>query len=100
MISLIGIFITGILFRIILCYRSNRKRYDGNLNDTNNRCTYCRATTYDHCDDCKQNERRKGMRVRSWIIFGIFVLIMGLMDYALCKMIGMNDDREEDKDDD
>ena len=29
MISLIGIFITGILFRIILYYRSNRKRYDG-----------------------------------------------------------------------
>lgn len=54
LISLIGIFITGILFRIILDYRSNRKRYDGDLNDTNNRCTYCRATTYDHCGDCKK----------------------------------------------
>ena len=54
LISLIGIFITGILFRIILDYRSNRKRYDGDLNDTNNRCTYCRTTTY---DQKKKNER-------------------------------------------
>lgn len=40
------------------------------------------------------------MSVRSWILFGIFVLIMGLLDYALCKMVDMNDEREEDKDDD
>ena len=39
------------------------------------------------------------MSVRSWILFGIFILIMGLLDYALCKMVGMNDEREEDKDD-
>lgn len=58
LISLIGIFITGILFRIILYYRSNRKRYDGDLNDTNNRCTYCRASTYDHCDDCKKKKMK------------------------------------------
>ena len=54
LISLIGIFITVILFRIILYFRSNRKRYDGDLNDTNNRCTYCRASTYDHRGDCKK----------------------------------------------
>lgn len=58
LISLIGIFIIGVLFRIILCYRSNRKRYDGDLNDTNNRCTYCRATTYDHCGDCKKKKMK------------------------------------------
>ena len=40
------------------------------------------------------------MSIGSWILFGVFVLIMGLMDYALCKMVGMNDDQEEDKDDD
>lgn len=40
------------------------------------------------------------MSIRSWLIFCVFVLIMGVMDYALCKMVGMNDEREEDKDDD
>lgn len=40
------------------------------------------------------------MSIGSLIIFGGFVLIIGLMDYALCKMVCMNDDREENKDDD
>lgn len=37
------------------------------------------------------------MSIRSWILFGIFILIMGLLDYTLCKMVGMNDEREEDQ---
>lgn len=40
------------------------------------------------------------MSIRSWILFGVFVLIMVLMDYALCKMVSRDDIKEEDKEDD
>lgn len=40
------------------------------------------------------------MSIESWLLFGVFVLIMGLMDYALCKMVSRDDIEEEDNDDD
>lgn len=40
------------------------------------------------------------MSIRSWILFGVFVLIMGLMDYTLCKMVSRDDIKEEDNDND
>lgn len=31
------------------------------------------------------------MSCEGWILFGIFVLIMGLMDYALCKIVSRDE---------
>lgn len=36
------------------------------------------------------------MSVRSWVIFGVFVIIMGLIDFALCKIVSQNDVKEEE----
>lgn len=40
------------------------------------------------------------MSIRCWVLFGVFILIVGLLDYALCKAASRDDIKEEDNDDD
>ena len=40
------------------------------------------------------------MSIRSWLIFGAFMLIMGAIDLAFCIVVGREERREEEEKDD
>lgn len=40
------------------------------------------------------------MSIRSWLIFCVFVLIMGVVDLTLCIIDGREERRKEDEKDD